>query len=580
MRRYPTGTTPHTHDKVYGFGHKKAPPRSLTLSPPYTENLIGTQHLHDEQHGNLRRAYGMSFNLCNNSNNNPPTLQERTHMARKRPNKDRLLSRYITHDTQGNELPRPLQAARTDYIKFLKQNSRANHVAYIDETCLKPTPAQHGFYSISAFVVDSNYLPPVRENMIGTLRDMVDFSGGINNDDPRVYYHFTEAHAGKDPNRPWLTDLNNGELLATIGNFSAGQHYLFTDYYIPYNSNDVQLEQNMEEARGRALAPTLLFLNQKYPGIAVVFESRNTNKDQTKDDPDKEGIERLKQTGLLPKNFSYTHTSPSIDPALIAPDGTGWANRRMQINGEAERLTQAGIKQITLDAYSLHPIQFGPQHPHNPEPYKEPKIPILRPLDHVYIARGAHNKGTHISDASKSMMPSNEFRSPALNIKDNPRDHDYFLQGYNQSRAAQGNYDVAFAQSVFNKKLTKPQQRSYLHVEKTIATTPALIAQLPDSVRELAQKTQHQMKLLYGKTTNEKETPKTSSPKVTGQAQQNAAQNEKTSEKPAQSLDPENAQLLNINQRTINASLRNLPKTQQQPPSPRRPEPPTPGLEL
>lgn len=125
-------------------------------------------------------------------------------MARKRPNKDRLLSRYITHDTQGNELPRPLQAARTDYIKFLKQNSRANHVAYIDETCLKPTPAQHGFYSISAFVVDSNYLPPVRENMIGTLRDMVDFSGGINNDDPRVYYHFTEAHAGKEPNRPWL----------------------------------------------------------------------------------------------------------------------------------------------------------------------------------------------------------------------------------------------------------------------------------------------------------------------------------------------------------------------------------------
>lgn len=63
MRRYPTGTTPHTHDKVYGFGHKKAPPRSLTLSPPYTENLIGTHHLHDEQHGNLRRAYGMSFNL-------------------------------------------------------------------------------------------------------------------------------------------------------------------------------------------------------------------------------------------------------------------------------------------------------------------------------------------------------------------------------------------------------------------------------------------------------------------------------------------------------------------------------------
>ena len=42
---------------------KQASPRSLILSPPYTENLIGTHHLHDEQHGNLRRAYEMSFNL-------------------------------------------------------------------------------------------------------------------------------------------------------------------------------------------------------------------------------------------------------------------------------------------------------------------------------------------------------------------------------------------------------------------------------------------------------------------------------------------------------------------------------------
>lgn len=501
-------------------------------------------------------------------------------MARKRPNKDRLLSRYITHDTEGNELPRPLQAARTDYIKFLKQNSRANHVAYIDETYLKPTPVQHGFYSISAFVVDSNYLPPVRENMIGTLRDMVDFSGGINNDDPRVYYHFTEAHKGNKPDRPWLTDFNNGELLATIGNFSAGQHYLFTDYYIPYDSNDVQLEQNMEEARGRALAPTLLFLNQKYPGIVVVFESRNTDKDQTKDDPDKEGIERLKQTGLLPKSFSYTHISPSIDPALIAPDGTGWANRRMQINGEAERLTQAGIKQITLDAYSLHPIQFGPQYPHNPAPNRGPKIENPHIIDHIHIARGTLNKSIYVSQALRSQHPSNDSRSPAKNTQDAFRNYDYFMQGYNQSRAAQGNYDVAFAQSVFNKKLTPPQQRSYLYVEKTIATMPALIAQLPDNARNLAQATRHQMKLLYGKTTNKKETPKTGSPKVIGQAQQNAAQNEKTSEKPAQSLDPENAQLLDINRRTINASLRNLPKTQQQPPSPRRPEPPTPGLEL
>ncbi len=57
------GTTPHTHDKFHSFGHSGSPPRSLTLSPPYTENLIGTHHLHDEQHGNLRRAYGMSFNL-------------------------------------------------------------------------------------------------------------------------------------------------------------------------------------------------------------------------------------------------------------------------------------------------------------------------------------------------------------------------------------------------------------------------------------------------------------------------------------------------------------------------------------
>ncbi len=57
------GNTPHTHDKVHGFGQTGSPPRSLTLSPPYTENLIGTHYLHGEQHGNLRRAYGMSFNL-------------------------------------------------------------------------------------------------------------------------------------------------------------------------------------------------------------------------------------------------------------------------------------------------------------------------------------------------------------------------------------------------------------------------------------------------------------------------------------------------------------------------------------
>lgn len=490
------------------------------------------------------------------------------------------------------------------YEQWMRKNAKASHIAYIDETYLEPKNSKHGFYAISAFVLEANRVAPTRENIMRDLYDMVELLGAQNEEHPRVFYHFTAGVAedsSERVGRPWLTDRNNTKLLEAIGNMSAGQHYLFTDYYIPNSSNKAQLEQNMEEARGRALAPALLFLNQKYPGIAVVFESRNIkinakktdtkeeakdtkskkeSKEQDFDKYDKQGIERLKNTGLLPKNFSYTHISPSIDPNLIVPDGTGWGNRRMQINGEAERLTQADIKQITLDAYSLHPIQFGLQYSQNPEPYKEPEIPILRPIDHVYIARGARNKAVHISDASKSMMPSNESHSPAKNIKDNPRDHDYFLQGYNQSRAAQGNYDVAFAQSVFNKKLTPPQQRSYMYVEKTIATTPALIAQLSDNARNLVQATRHQMKLLYGKTTSEKEAPKTGSPKVTGQAQQNAAQKEKTSEKPAQPLDPENAQLLDINQRTINASLRNLSKTQQQPPSPRRPEPPTPGLEL
>lgn len=520
-------------------------------------------------------------------------------MANRR-NRNRLSSAY--HRRLSNSRPSRYHREELEkYEQWMQDNSKASHIAYIDETYLEPKDSKHGFYAISAFVLEANRVAPTRENVMRDLYDMVELSGVRNKEYPRVFYHFTEAHKGNIPNRPWLTDRNNAKLLATVGNMPAGQHYLFTDYYIPHSSNKAELEQNMEEARGRALAPALLFLNQKYPGIAVVFESRNikinTKKTDTKEEVkdneskkeskeqdfdkyDKQGIERLKNTGLLPKNFSYTHISPTIDPNLIVPDGTGWGNRRMQINGEAERLTQADIKQITLDAYSLHPIQFGPQYSQNPEPYKEPEIPILRTIDHVYIARGARNKAVHISDASKSMMPSNESRSPALNIKDNPRDHDYFMQGYNQSRAAQGNYDVAFAQSVFNKKLTPPQQRSYLHVEKTIATTPALIAQLPDSVRELAQATRHQMKLLYGKTTNEKESPKTDNPKVTGQAQQNAAQNEKTSEKPAQPLDPENAQLLDINRRTINASLRNLPKNQQQPPSPRRPEPPTPGLEL
>lgn len=57
------GNTPHTHDKFHSFGQWNGSPCSLILSPPYTENLIGTHHLHDEQHGNLRRAYEMSFNL-------------------------------------------------------------------------------------------------------------------------------------------------------------------------------------------------------------------------------------------------------------------------------------------------------------------------------------------------------------------------------------------------------------------------------------------------------------------------------------------------------------------------------------
>lgn len=515
-----------------------------------------------------------------------------------RPNRSPLSSAY--HRRLRNSRPsRYYREELEKYEQWMRKNAKASHIAYIDETYLEPKDSKHGFYTISAFVLEANRVASTREKVMRDLYGMVDHSGAQIEEYPRVFYHFTEAHKGNIPDHPWLTDQNNTKLLATVGNMPSGQHYIFTDYYIPYASDRAQLEQNMEEARGRALAPALLFLEQRYPGIAVVFESRNIkvnekkadtreatkdneskNKEQDFDKYDKQGIERLKHTGLLPKNFNYTHISPSIDPNLIVPDGTGWGNRRMQINGEAERLTQAGIKQITLDAYSLYHIQFGSQHPQNPEPYKEPEIPILRPIDHVYIERGARNKAIHISDASKSMMPSNESRSPALNIKDNPRAHDYFMQGYNQSRAAQGNYDVAFAQSVFNKKLTKPQQRSYLHVEKTIATTPAFIAGLPDNARNLAQATRHQMKLLYGKTTNEKEAPKTGSPKVTGQAQHNETQNEKTSEKPAQPLDPENVQPLDINRRIINASLRNLSKTQQQPQSPRRPQPPTSGLEL
>lgn len=536
-------------------------------------------------------------------------------MANRR-NRNRLSSAY--HRRLSNSRPsRYYREELEKYEQWMQDNSKASHIAYIDETYLEPEGSKHGFYAISAFVLEANRVAPTRENVMRDLYDMVELSGARNKEYPRVFYHFTAGVAEDSPERvgrPWLTDRNNTKLLEAIGNMPAGEHYLFTDYYIPHSSNKAQLEQNMEEARGRALAPALLFLNQKYPGIAVVFESRNIkinakktdtkeeakgneskkeskeevkgnkskkeSKEQDFDKYDKQGIERLKNTGLLPKNFSYTHISPSIDPNLIVPDGTGWGNRRVQINGEAERLTQAGIKQITLDAYSLHPIQFGPQYPHNPAPNKGPKIENPHIIDHIHIARGTLNKSIYVSQALRSQYPSNDSRSPAKNAQDAFRKHDYFMQGYNQSRTAQGNYDVAFAQSVFNKKLTPPQQRSYLHVEKTIATTPALIAQLPDSVRNLAQATRHQMKLLYGKTTNEKETPKTSSPKVTGQAQQNAAQNEKTSEKPAQSLDPENAQLLDINQRTISASLRNLPKTQQQSPSPRRPEPPTPGLEL
>lgn len=415
-------------------------------------------------------------------------------MSRRR-NQNPLFSAYHRR-LNASRLPQYQRNELEKYEQWMRKNSKVPYVAFIDETYLDPQKAKHGFYAISAFILETRHVAPTREKLMRNLYKMVETSKAENNQYPRVYYHFTEAHAEKDPERPWLNDLNNGELLAAIGGFNDGQHYLSTDYYVSYDKDKIQIERNLEESRGRALAPMLLFLNRKYPGIVVVFESRNTKNDKTLDDSDKEGIERLKRTGILPASFDHIHVSPSIDPILIVPDGTGWANRRMQINGEVERLSQAGIKQTTFDAYSLCPIRFGPEYPQNPEPYQEPQMANLRLEDHIYIARGARNKGLYVSQALRSQYPTNESRSPALNTQDVFRSHDYFMQGYNQSREMQGHYDIAFAQVVYAEKLTTEQVRSYMKVAKTLIANPELMAGLSDSIRLLAQTTSKQLSLL------------------------------------------------------------------------------------
>lgn len=505
-------------------------------------------------------------------------------MANRR-NRSRLSSVY--HRKLGNSRLSPYYRKElTDYKQWMIDNSKAPYVAFIDETYLDPRKAQHGFYSISTFVIDSRHVARTRDAVMDNLNDMME-EAGVNNDEyPRVFYHFTTA-VSPDPQErdkyPWITEQNNEALLANVENSEAGHHYLFTDYHIPYSTNEEQRKENREQARGRALASTLFFLNQQYPGIAVIFEARNTKE---LDDRDNTGIERLKRTGLLPASFSHTHVSPTADPLLVIPDGTGWSNRRMQLNGEAERLTQTGIKQITFDAYSLYPIEFGPGHLRSSEPYKGPQVRKPNLADLIFIERGAQNKGVYISEASKSMTPTNKSLSPALNTQYNPQAHDYFMQGYNQSRAAQGNYNVAFAQAVYNKKLTKPQQQSYKQITQVYKVAPELIAQLPKDTRELTQKTRKQLGLLYSKTTGEKkaqqkEGSKAGTQNATGQSQQVEAQGKQPSEKGDKpQISPEDAKMFEINQQTLKSAKRNMSTGQQQSPNYRRPKPPTPGIEL
>lgn len=138
-----------------------------------------------------------------------------------RPNRSPLSSAY--HRRLRNSRPsRYYREELEKYEQWMRKNAKASHIAYIDETYLEPKDSKHGFYTISAFVLEANRVASTREKVMRDLYDMVDHSGAQIEEYPRVFYHFTEAHKGNIPDHPWLTDQNNTKLLATVGNMPSG----------------------------------------------------------------------------------------------------------------------------------------------------------------------------------------------------------------------------------------------------------------------------------------------------------------------------------------------------------------------
>lgn len=253
------------------------------------------------------------------------------------------------------------------YKKLAAERLDARYIAFIDETYLEPSTTAGGFYAFSACVVDALHVSPVRATFMKRLYKDLSASKetGTNPDYPAIRYHFTEANGSKNPARPWYTSENNTKAYRTIGALQDNmRHYVFVSYIAP-EGNKTKRSQVVEQNRAQVLASMLMYLNQHedYPVDVAVIESRFRSKGPTQDALDDKVIEDLKRADLLPSSFGHIHTTATIEPLLIISDGTGWAYRRLQLNGEANHLKGARIQQTVIDAHSLMPLSYElPRH--------------------------------------------------------------------------------------------------------------------------------------------------------------------------------------------------------------------------
>lgn len=244
------------------------------------------------------------------------------------------------------------------YEKWAKKQGKSRYIAFIDETYLDPSVKAGGFYAFTVCVVDALRVSPTRATFMKRLYKDLSASkeGGTNPDYPAVRYHFTEANGSKNPARPWYTRENNAKVYSAIGELQGGiQHYIFVAYIDP-ESNQAKRHQIVEQTRAQVLSSTLLYLSRHNttPVDVAIFESRSAREDAS----DNAVIENLKEAGQLPKSFDHIHTTATIEPLLIISDGTGWAYRRLQLNGEANHLKGARIQQTVIDAHSLTPLSY------------------------------------------------------------------------------------------------------------------------------------------------------------------------------------------------------------------------------